>query len=556
MRFTTSMLFALIVSLASGEEIVRRDFGRSLRKKGGKSQQSAYSSIYSVVKEHDAIDYELWERFLRDEASMSIIPSASPVARPTPSPVAAPTKSPVAAPTRAPAVAPITRPTPSPIISPTRSPEAVPTEAPVARPTTSPVVRPTQAPVAAAPTASPVAQPTPSPVVSPTQAPIAAPTEVPATLPPTEAPVPVVSPTVSPTIAPTTTRVTLLELVQTVPELSTLNAAITAADDNRNMPPYLAEVLSSDGPLTVFAPVNSAFDALEEVAPGYVAELLTPDFGLQLFTILSYHATAGIFLSTDFPQELEMLAGGSVAVTGGVPFQVESSSPLTAVQLEPFDVRASNGVAHLVSNVLIPQFVTQNLIDVLAAQGEQFTTLLRLVMAAGFVDELAMAERVALLAPTNAAIPLQTEQFLLQPGNEEILREVLLYHVIDELFNFSAQMVPNILLKPTLQGENIVVGLVLPDGETVMASYNQAVQEDFFLTQDNIAYQIDTILVPPTLSTVVPRRIVDRSEPEIVAVESVTPPRTLQELSNNRIPPYAHMSDSIQEIQEPQGPLA
>jgi uncharacterized surface protein with fasciclin (FAS1) repeats len=76
----------------------------------------------------------------------------------------------------------------------------------------------------------------------------------------------------------------------------------------------------------VFAPVNSAFVALDRLVPGYLAKLLTPNFGLHLFTILSYHVTPGQVLTTSFPvQNLGMFAGGSVNVSGSTgDFQVET----------------------------------------------------------------------------------------------------------------------------------------------------------------------------------------------------------------------------------------
>ena len=319
-------------------------------------------------------------------------------------------------------------------------------------------------------------------------------------LPPTEAPVAGPLPT-------------LLELVQATPELSTLLTAIETADANRNIPPSLVAALSGPDDLTVFAPINSGFEAVDAVVPGYVAMLLTPEFGLHLFSILSYHVTPGIVTTSSFPiLDLPMLEEGSVAVEGApdTGFEVISFSPVPATILEPLDIPASNGVAHLVDNVLVPRFVTQNLITGLMFRSEtqngEFSALLRLIVAAGLDTTLAEIEGVALLAPPNDAIPAATEEFLLTPGNEDILTAVVSYHVINELFNYAAQEIPNILLVQSLQGERIVAGLV-ESGDSVAVSYNQGVQQDFFPVQQNLIYVIDRILVPATLSTVVPRSI-------------------------------------------------
>merc|ERR1719378_1437742 len=80
----------------------------------------------------------------------------------------------------------------------------------------------------------------------------------------------------------------IVELAQSVEDLSTLVAAVVAAD--------LAETLSSPGPFTVFAPTNEAFGALPE---GTVDSLLKPENKAQLADILTYHVLPEQVLSTD-----------------------------------------------------------------------------------------------------------------------------------------------------------------------------------------------------------------------------------------------------------------
>ena len=324
--------------------------------------------------------------------------------------------------------------------------------------------------------------------------------------------VPSVTPSTILSAVPSTPAMTLFEIVQTTPELSTLRLAIRSADASRNIPPFLEETLSGTDELTVFAPSNSGFEELENVVPGYFGMLLTPDFSLHLLHILAYHMTPWIWISTgnflflDLPT---MLTEETVNVTGAVDtgFEVISFAPVPATILWS-DIPASNGVMHLVDNVLVPRFVTQNLVSSLEffqeTQGDNFSTFLRLVVAAGLDTTLAEIEGVALLAPPNDAIPAVTEEFLLTPGNGDILTAVVSYHVINELFNYAAQEIPNILILRSYQGENIVAGLV-NSGDSVAVSYNQGVQLGFFPVQQNLVYVIDRILVPPTLSTVVPR---------------------------------------------------
>jgi uncharacterized surface protein with fasciclin (FAS1) repeats len=344
-------------------------------------------------------------------------------------------------------------------------------------------------------------------------APSATPTKAPVTA------VPSASPTFA-TLAPTRKPVSLWMLIQSVPVLSTLSSAITAADMNRNSPPFLATQLDeSNVTLTVFAPTNTAFNAIDKLVPGYVEKLMKPEYGLHLTTILGYHVTQGKVVTTKFPiPNQPMLEGGNTNATRGEnkgDFQVESYSSVAGTLLDPVDTPATNGILQVIDNVLLPQFVQQTLADVLMANPDRFSTLLRLIKAAGLEDQLRKIQGVTLLAPNNNAIPPETEQFLLMPGNNKTLVDVLLYHVIDQVFNYAAETVPNILLVHTVQGENIVVGLVVPNN--IEVSYNQARQVDTLLTRDNIIYEIDTVLVPFSLSTVVPRSIPDIQMQVIVA---------------------------------------
>merc|ERR1719407_335129 len=80
----------------------------------------------------------------------------------------------------------------------------------------------------------------------------------------------------------------IVELAESVKDLSTLVSAVVAAD--------LADTLSSPGPFTVFAPTNEAFAALPA---GTVDSLLKPENKAQLADILTYHVLGSEVKSTD-----------------------------------------------------------------------------------------------------------------------------------------------------------------------------------------------------------------------------------------------------------------
>ena len=123
---------------------------------------------------------------------------------------------------------------------------------------------------------------------------------------------------------------------------STLVAAVTTAG--------LVDALSGEGPFTVFAPTNDAFAALPE---GTVASLLEEANRDTLTSILTYHVVAGEYLAADTAAgayELETLQGDTVNIVVGEDgtVTVDGATVIAA------DIKASNGVIHVIDSVIQP----------------------------------------------------------------------------------------------------------------------------------------------------------------------------------------------------------
>ncbi len=131
---------------------------------------------------------------------------------------------------------------------------------------------------------------------------------------------------------------TISELTGNSDSFETLAAAIAAAD--------LTEILSGEGPFTVFAPTDEAFAALPE---GAVDQLLLPENKDILVQILTYHVVPGSLLSTD-------LETGSVATVEGSDVAVDVADTVTVnnANVVVADVEASNGIIHIIDRVIIP----------------------------------------------------------------------------------------------------------------------------------------------------------------------------------------------------------
>lgn len=135
-----------------------------------------------------------------------------------------------------------------------------------------------------------------------------------------------------------TTALTIAELTGSSESFEILAAALAAAD--------LTEVLAGEGPYTVFAPTDEAFEALPEEL---VAQLLEPENKDSLVELLTYHVVDGAVLSTDLEEgAVETLAGDEVTVSLEEGVTVNSSNVVFA------DVEASNGVIHVIDRVMMP----------------------------------------------------------------------------------------------------------------------------------------------------------------------------------------------------------
>lgn len=119
-----------------------------------------------------------------------------------------------------------------------------------------------------------------------------------------------------------------------------LAAALQAAD--------LIQVMKGPGPFTVFAPTDDAFAKI----PKADLDALLKDKP-KLAKVLSYHVFAGNANSTDLAmlKDLSMVSGGRLKITvaKGAPLKVDAATVVKA------DVKAANGLIHVVDTVLIPK---------------------------------------------------------------------------------------------------------------------------------------------------------------------------------------------------------
>ncbi len=133
---------------------------------------------------------------------------------------------------------------------------------------------------------------------------------------------------------------------------TTLVAAVKAAG--------LVDVLSSEGPFTVFAPTNAAFEALPA---GTVETLLKKENLKTLQSILTYHVVAGDFKAADIVAAIKKGNGKATFTTvsgtdvyamldGDKVKLKDAAGNIATVTIA--DVNQSNGVIHVIDTVILP----------------------------------------------------------------------------------------------------------------------------------------------------------------------------------------------------------
>ncbi len=136
-------------------------------------------------------------------------------------------------------------------------------------------------------------------------------------------------------------------------DFSTLVAAVGAAE--------LVETLSGEGPFTVFAPTNAAF---EKLPAGTVESLLKPENKEKLTAVLTYHVVAGKFEAAQVIEaintnngkfEVATVQGGKITLSlvDGNVILTDANGGKSTVVIP--DVAASNGVIHAIDTVVMPK---------------------------------------------------------------------------------------------------------------------------------------------------------------------------------------------------------
>lgn len=313
---------------------------------------------------------------------------------------------------------------------------------------------------------------------------------------------------------PTLAELVVASSTAETPEFTLLLTAVQAAD------PAVLEALSNpESDLTVFAPTDAAFLALQETIgeEAFAAVLADPK---MLTDILLFHVIEGSPTSEELIGGLTMVGGAIAAPTlqgqaVDVALTEEGGITVNGASVVAADIEASNGIVHVIDAVILPE--TRTIAEIVVesaadAENPQFATLLAAVQAAdpAVLELLSDPEaRVTVFAPTDAAFAAVGEETLSAVlADQALLTSILQYHVapsivrpfiiLQDMDMLTAAMGEDGLsVDSALEGQPLTVkagmgetGVVITvnDATVVMADVDAA---------NGVIHVIDAVLLPP-----------------------------------------------------------
>lgn len=288
----------------------------------------------------------------------------------------------------------------------------------------------------------------------------------------------------------------IVETAQGDDRFETLVTAVATAD--------LVGTLQGEGPFTVFAPTDAAFDAYLQENDLTASELLASD---QLANILTYHvysgdvpASAAISIAGSDSNIVDMVNGDKLALSlSGDDLYANLS------QVVVTDVKASNGVIHAVNKVLTPpasnvlsdeDSTIAELVTALAGASEaEFTVLLEALDAANLATALGAEGPFTVFAPTDAAFTALLAKLGIEKSDllaSEDLADILKQHVISgvEIDSVTAYAANGSDVQTLNAAEKVTVSIV--NGELFIEGAKVVITD--VQTSNGVIHVIDTVI--------------------------------------------------------------
>ncbi len=247
----------------------------------------------------------------------------------------------------------------------------------------------------------------------------------------------------------------------------------------------LAEYLSTQDGITVFAPTDAAFQSLlTNLGATSLDDIPVAD----LSNILLYHVIGSKAMSTDLKSgylpTLSKSGDNNISMyinlANGVA--INKNTKVTSA-----DISAKNGVIHVVDKVILPPTIVN-----IALDNDNFTILVQAVVKAGLVDALSGKGPFTVFAPTNDAFIALFAQLGISGINDltaEQLIPILTYHVVSG--NVLSKSLANGMVGTLNEGKSLTVnlnsGVKINDSEVIAADIQGS---------NGVVHVINKVLIP------------------------------------------------------------
>jgi transforming growth factor-beta-induced protein len=246
----------------------------------------------------------------------------------------------------------------------------------------------------------------------------------------------------------------------------------------------LVDTLKGAGPFTVLAPTDEAFAKV----PKATLDALAAD-PAKLKAVLLYHVIAGNVPSS----EVVKLTSAKTVNGASVSIKVENGMVyVNGAKVVTPDVKASNGVIHVVDTVLLPAAKPQNIVQTAVAAG-QFKTLASLLQKSGLAKTL-QTGKWTVFAPTDAAFAKVPKATLSKVASDPVLlKKVLLYHVVKGAVPASKVVTLDGKSVKTVEGSSLKVKV---SGGSVFLNGSTKVTKTDVQASNGVIHVVNKVLIP------------------------------------------------------------
>ena len=255
----------------------------------------------------------------------------------------------------------------------------------------------------------------------------------------------------------------------------------------------LDDDLSGEGDFTVFAPTNEAFVALLDELQVTGLDDISDDV---LTEVLLYHVVSGSktasMIETGYYNSLS--AGPVDGYT--LSFYVDMNSAMinSRANIIQTDIKADNGVIHVIDKVMLPMSITDH-----AIANESFSSLVAAVSKADLAATLDSDGAFTVFAPLNSAFDsfLESNELTFDDLTKEALTPILLYHTLGAVVPASMVESGYASTLSTAFDNNLSVKIDVDNGVMLNGSAN-VVATDVVAT-NGIIHAIDKVITPKSI---------------------------------------------------------